>query len=171
MLTVDNPWITAIWQPFPLWMFTTQQTYLFLRSRDSRSGYRTIQFTYIILFLLSALPHIYLLGPTIVAGDHARLKALFVPSLAVPDVSSTVQVGVLDFIQWDIVLTSFSTFLALLWTVKSITQFIVMTVWLVVAGVVFGPGSAFVGVFAWREGVLNTGADEDGTMKVRGRQS
>jgi hypothetical protein len=38
-------------------------------------------------------------------------------------------------------------------------------------GVVFGPGSAFVGVFAWREGVLNTGADEDGTMKVRGRQS
>jgi len=99
------------------------------------------------------------------------LKALFVPSLAVPDVSSTVQVGVLDFIQWDIVLMSFSTFLALLWTVKSITQFIVMTVWLVVAGVVFGPGSAFVGVFAWREGVLNTGADEDGTMKVRGRQS
>jgi len=165
MMTMDNPWVTAIWQPFPLWMFIAQHAYLIARSGHSQSGYQTVQTTYIILFLLSAIPHIYLLGPTIVAADHARFKALFVPSLAAPDASSTVQAAVLDFIQWDVVFVSLSTFLASLWTAKSITQFVAMIVWFVVAGAVFGLGSALVGVFAWRERLLNAGVDEDARAK------
>jgi hypothetical protein len=113
-----------------------------------------------ILFFLSAIPHIYFLGPTVVAGDHARLNALFVPSFAAPDASSTVQAGVLDFIQWDVIIVLLSTFLASLWTAKTITQFAVMVSWFAVAGVLLGPGSALVGVFAWREGMLKANADE-----------
>jgi len=115
------------------------------------------------------MPHLYLVGPAIVAGDHAKLKALFVPSLAAPDISSTTPAGVLEFIQWDFILAAFSAFLVSFWIAKSILQFAVMTVWFVVAGVLFGIGSALVGVFAWREGVLNTCVDEEGAA-IMGRK-
>jgi hypothetical protein len=170
MLTMNSPWFTAIWQVFPLWMFIAQHAYLWIRPRHPQSGYRTIQGTYIFLFFLSAMPHIYLLGPAIVAGDHAKLRALFVPSLAAPDISSTTSAGVLEFIQWDFILAAFSAFLVSFWIAKSILQFAAMTVWFVVAGVLFGMGSALVGVFAWREGVLNTGVDEEGVAKMGSKQ-
>jgi hypothetical protein len=35
--------------------------------------------------------------------DHAKLKALFVPSLVAPDISSKTPAGVLDFMQWDFI--------------------------------------------------------------------
>lgn len=170
MLTMNSPWFTAIWQVFPLWMFIAQHAYLWIRPRHPQSGYRTIQGTYIFLFFLSAMPHIYLLGPAIVAGDHAKLRALFVPTLAAPDISSTTSAGVLEFIQWDFILAAFSAFLVSFWIAKSILQFAAMTVWFVVAGVLFGIGSALVGVFAWREGVLNTDVDEEGAAKMGSKQ-
>jgi hypothetical protein len=143
-------------------MFIAQRTYLSIRSRNLQSGYQTIQGTYIFLFFLSAMPHIYLLGPSIVGGDHAKLKALFVPSLTAPDISSTTPAGVLEFLQWDFILAALSAFLASFWIAKSIMQFAVMTVWFLTASVLFGIGSALVGVFAWREGVLNTDVNEEG---------
>lgn len=159
MLVMNNPYVTAIWQPFPLWMFAAQYLHLAFRpsSRYPQSGYRTVQATYIILFLFSAIPHIYFVGPIIMAGDFSKLGALFVPSLAVPDTSSTVQAGVLDMIQWDLIFTLAPTILASLWTAKSMTQFLWIIVWFGVASLAFGPGAAVVGVFAWREGVLNAG--------------
>jgi len=168
MLVMDNPYVTALWQPFPLWMFAAQYVHLAFRpsSRYPESGYRTIQATYIFLFLFSAIPHIYFVGTIIIAGDYARLGALFVPSLAAPDTSSTIQAAVLDFIQWDIIFALVSMILASLWTAKTITQFLWMSVWFGVAGVVFGPGAAVAGVFSWREGVLNAGI-EDGAVEEK----
>jgi len=103
----------------------------------------------------------------IVAGGHARINALFVPSLAAPNPSSTIQAGVLDFIQWDVIIASLSTFLAALWTTESFTQIAVMIPWFAIVGVVLGPGSALVGVFAWREAQLSASA----TIKQRRRKN
>jgi hypothetical protein len=40
------------------------------------------------------------------------------------------------------------------------SQFFRMMVWFGLAGVTFGPGGAIVGVFAWREVMLNAGTEE-----------
>jgi hypothetical protein len=108
------------------------------------------------------------MGPAIATGDYVKFNALFVPSVAAPDTSSTVQAAVLDFIRWDLAFVTLSTFMACVWVAKTITQVAVIIVWLMVASVVFGLGSAVVGVFAWRERVLNTVEDEDGTRKMGG---
>lgn len=157
MLVMDNPYYTAFWPPFPLWMSIAQLSHLFFRpsSRYPESGYRTIQATYNLLFLFSAIPHIYFVGIVIIAGDYSRFKRLYLPSLAVPDVSSAVQAVVLDVIQWDLIFVFGSTILASLWTTKSFKQFFGMIVWYVVAGVAFGPGAAIAGAFVWREKMLN----------------
>ena len=161
MLVMDNPYYTAFWQPFPLWMLIAQLVHLFVRpsSRHPQSGYRTIHATYISLFLFSAIPHVYFMVPIIIAGDYARFQSLYLPSLAVPDVSSTVQVVVLDVIQWDLIFFSASTILASLWTAKSATQFFGIIIWSGVASIAFGPGAAIAGAFAWREKMLNAGVE------------
>lgn len=169
MLVLDNPYATAIWQPFPLWMFIAQHVYSTIRrpSQNAQSGYLTVQATHLILFLLSAIPHIIYVGPIVAAGDSARLKALFVPSLAVPHENLSLQIGVLDFIQWDIIFVSVSTLLACLWTARSVTQFIVMIGWFAVAGVLFGPGAGLIGVFAWREAALNASLEDRNKLKQK----
>lgn len=88
MLTMDSPRATAVWQVFPLWMFIAQHAL----SVNSFSPWIPNH---------SSNVHIYSLGPTIV--DHAKLKALFVPSLVAPDISSKTPAGVLDFMQWDFI--------------------------------------------------------------------
>lgn len=171
MLMMDNPYYTAFWPSYPLCMLIAQLAHLFFRpsSRYPQSGYRTIQATYILLFLSSAVPHIYFMGTIVAAGDYARFKTLYVPSLAVPDVSSTIQVVMLDMIQWDLIFVFASTILASLWTAKSMSQFFGMIVWFGVASVAFGPGAAIAGVFSWREGMLNAGTEGSAAKVVKKR--
>lgn len=166
MLVMENPNITAIWPGFPLWMLIAQHAHLLFRpsSRYPESGYRTVQATYIFLFLFSAIPHIYFTSTTIIAGDYARFQSLYVPSLAVPDASLSVSAAMLDVMQWDLIFVFASAILASLWTAKSTTHFFRMVLWFGAAGLAFGPGAAIAGAFAWREGVLN-GTDGGMTEK------
>lgn len=161
MLVLDNPYAAAFWQPFPLWMFIIERAYLAIRpSTRQNSGYRTIQAMHATLFLIAAVAHFYFMGPIMLAGDHARTRALFIPSLNATPKSAPAEVGVLHFIQWDVIFVSLSTLLASLWTAKSVGQFFGMLIWFVVGGGILGPGATLVVISAWRERRLNGGASK-----------
>lgn len=169
MLFFTSPHITAFWQAFPLWMFLSQRFYLtLLRPASSASGASTIKFIYTLLFLSSALPHIYLITPLLVSSSGLKsLELLFVPSVALLDPASTsIEQGVLDFIQWDGAFIFLSAFVSTLWVAGSSVRGLVgLIVWLLVSAVVVGPGASLVGVFWWREGLLNKAQDRRKTEK------
>lgn len=158
MLTLDNVYATAFWQPFPLWMYVAHKLYIAVRPSTSASGYVTTQFTYGLVFLISTALHVYYMGPIILAQDHAAYNAQFVPSWQGLPITTKLPASVLDFIQWDIVFVSVSTFLASLWTVESFLGALGVVAWFVVSSVAFGPGAALAGVYMYREGALNSAA-------------
>lgn len=160
MLTLDNAYATAIWQPFPLWMFIAQHAYLTIRPRRPRgltSGYQMIQATYVGVFIFSGVAHLYFAGPIFAAGDFAAYFATLTSELTI-NTSSTVQAAALGLIQWDIILVQLSTLCACLWTAHSSLQFIGIIAWLAVGGIVVGPAAALVVIFAVRERRLNAKA-------------
>ena len=157
MLVSDNPYATAFWQPFPLWMFFIERIYLAIRPSDPSSGYRTVQIMHATLFLIAATAHFYFMGPIMLEGDLARIRALFIPPLNATPKSAPAEVVILHFIQWDMMFVCLSTLLAYLWMAKSMRHFFEILLWLVVGGGVLGPGAALAIVSAWREQRLNAG--------------
>lgn len=82
-------------------------------------------------------------------SDWAGLRALFVPILEVP-----VERAQMNLLQWDFVFTFGSSYIAALWFSRSADQFILLAFWLVIGGVLLGPGAALTAVYMWREGKL-----------------
>lgn len=156
MLILQDPYVTAIWQAFPLWMSLAQFIHILFRPshRYPESGYRTVQATYLIVFMLSSSSHIATIWPRI--DDHAALKQLFVPSLSAPNPQAfTLEMGALDFLQWDATMSYASTILATFWFARNAKEFLVLIAWYTAAVGAFGPGAAIAGVFLWREALLN----------------
>ncbi|KZP29827.1 hypothetical protein FIBSPDRAFT_946343 [Athelia psychrophila] len=154
MLLMDNPYATAFWQPFPIWIFIAQHGYLAIRPRSARSGYKTTQAAYIAGFLTGAISHMYYAAPTLLAGDFVGYHAALLPDLAI-DASSTVQAAALGLLQWDILFVDLSTLCACLWTAEDLAEFVGIIAWLAVGSIVVGPGAAVVAIFAFRERKLN----------------
>jgi len=155
LLVFADQYVTAFWQGFPLWMYIAHLLYLFIRPASRASGATTVALTYVALFLLSAIPHLYLVMPLFFSPE--TFKSLFVPSFTSLDpISSTLQEGVLDFIQWDGAMIVLSAFIVTLWLAeRSIKGIVGLLAWWVISSVLFGPGASIVGVFWWREGLFN----------------
>lgn len=158
MFVKHNQYTIAFWQAFPLWMIVAQRLYLAGRPASTVSGANTIKFIYTSLFLLSALPHIFLFTSiaTLSSNPVSTIKSLFVPSFALLDpTSTTIDQGVFDFIKWDGFWMVVSTFSVTVWIAgKSLGAQVGLLAWWVASGILLGPGASVVGVFWWRESHL-----------------
>ncbi|KAH7889937.1 hypothetical protein F5I97DRAFT_2071981 [Phlebopus sp. FC_14] len=156
MILFEDPIVTAIWQIFPLMMEVAQFAHRVIRppSRYIESGYRTVQATFIFIFVASAVIHAVYVWPLL--RDVQALEKMFVPSLHGPATSSLVG-GVVAFIKWDMIIGGGSTVLSTLWMANSVTHLISIILWHSTATVLLGPGAAIAGVLLWREAQLNGG--------------
>jgi hypothetical protein len=170
MFIATNPYVTAFWQAFPLWMYISQLLFLSMRPVSLASGTSTIYITYIALFLLSALPHIYLLAPILFTSPNPSktFKTLFLPSLDLLDPSSTtIDEGVMDFIKWDYTMMLVSTFAATVWVAgRGLKNIVVLVIWWAVSILLFGAGASLAGVFWWRERLLHEAQKQSQTTDV-----
>ncbi|KAJ6606390.1 hypothetical protein DFH09DRAFT_7479 [Mycena vulgaris] len=151
-----DPYVTAVWQFFPLLQFFTQTGHLLLRRPNSNLGYSSVRVLYIGIFLMSAATHIRSL---VAAKDIEGIRALLLPSLA-PLVSAAPNFQARDFLQWDAVFAFGSTLLATLWFAQSVSQVLYIFLWNAVASVLVGPGAAIAAVALWRESHLHSFAGE-----------
>jgi hypothetical protein len=165
MLVFTNQYVTAFWQAFPLWMYIAHVLYLFVRPASRTSGATTVALTYVALFLLSAIPHLYFVMPLFFSPE--TFKSLFAPSLTSLDpINSTLEQGVLDFIQWDGAMIVLGAFVTTLWVAeRSVKGIVGLLAWWVVSVALFGPGASIVGVFWWREGLFNKAGKGSGPKK------
>jgi hypothetical protein len=163
MFIAADQYAIAFWQAFPIWMYIVQLLYLSIRPASPTSGASTVNITFLGLFVLSALPHFYLITLILFSPNaSAVFKSLFLPSLASldPD-STTIDQGIMDLIKWDYVIMLVSTFAATIWVVDRNAKGIVgLVAWWVVSILLFGAGASIVGVFWWREGRLNEAGNE-----------
>ncbi|TFK42771.1 hypothetical protein BDQ12DRAFT_676778 [Crucibulum laeve] len=156
MLVLDDPYVTALWQPYPVFVSVAQAAHLFFRPPSSfpQSGYRTIQALYIGAFIISSSVHISTVLPLL--PDYDALKNLFLPSVAVLDSSTEMALQTFDFLKWDFVFGFASTIIATMWFATNFKQLLGIIAWYMVAVPVLGPGAAVLGVALWRESNLES---------------
>ncbi|KAF8275223.1 hypothetical protein EI94DRAFT_41323 [Lactarius quietus] len=161
LLTLQDPIVTALWNLFPFGMWLAQTGHLFIRpsSRFYTSGYWTVQATYIITFIFSAIAHVAVIWS---AKDNlVFLQSLYMPPISPPDPTNTsLQLATHIFLQWDYTFTMGSAFIGSLWFASNIRQAVSVTLWNVIATMVVGPGAAMSGVLLWREWKLNGASGE-----------
>ncbi|KAG6849337.1 hypothetical protein H0H93_009303 [Arthromyces matolae] len=154
MLVLEDPIVTAIWQPYPAYVSLAQFFHLFIRpaSTHSTSGYNTIRFLYITLFIFSSSIHIATIWPLLT--DLDIIFKIYLPSFTVPAHTLPVGTRVLHFLKWDIFFGFGSSILASLWFARSALQFFTLLAWNAFAILFFGPGAALAGTALWRESSL-----------------
>lgn len=157
MAYIATPQPIALWQAFPVLISLFGWLHRLLRPRRlyNSSGYRTVQATYILTFILSAVVHLRTL-----AGynfDPQTIINVLIPSLAIPNAKKgdTSVTAIVHFLQWDAVFLFGSTYVASLWLARSVAQGILLLSWIVISTAMFGPGAAVSGIFLWREARLN----------------
>jgi hypothetical protein len=156
MLYMDNAYITAIWQPYPIFVTLIQDTILLFSSPSelSSSGYAITQATYFFGFLSSATTHFTIVLRRL--GDLPTLRGVLLPSIALLDPkTTTLEQGVIDFLKWDGILCVIACVLATFWFARDVKDFFGILAWHVIATLAFGPGATIAGVFMWRESLLN----------------
>lgn len=154
---VATPGPIAVWQIFPVLISLFTRLHLIGRPRrlHSGSGYRTVQATYIICFIISALVHLRTLA--YYKFDFQTITTSLLPSLEIPDPKKghTRLMAINLFLQWDAVFIFGSTFMASLWFVGSVVQATMLISWIAVTSAMLGPGAAISGIYLWREASLN----------------
>ncbi|KIK63545.1 hypothetical protein GYMLUDRAFT_241473 [Collybiopsis luxurians FD-317 M1] len=155
MIERQDPYITALWQVFPL--VVSAASYfptLVLPSHNSgrrESGYNALRVFYVLSFLGIAYLHTNLLR----SKTTEELKAFFIPSLSVLPSSTPTELQAFDMFQWDMVFGLGASVLGSLWFGQDSAQVIALLAWNVVATPLVGPGAAFAATALWREGNLH----------------
>jgi len=154
LLALSDPVVTAIWQPYPIYVSLAQYAHLAFRpaSKHAESGYKTIRFMYIGMFILASSAHIATIWPLIT--DFSTIQRVYLPSLTAPVQSASIGVRVLHFLKWDLALGLASSIIATLWFARNLKETLALAAWNVIATPVFGPGAALTGAAVWRESSL-----------------
>ncbi|RDB21348.1 Citreoviridin biosynthesis protein D [Hypsizygus marmoreus] len=154
MLLLEDPLVTAIWQPYPIYISLAQLAHLAFRrvSKHPDSGYSTIRALYIGAFIVSSSVHISTIWPLL--KDVSTLQNVFLPSIIVPNTSASLSIRVLHFLKWDFTFGFLSSIVATLWFARSMGEFLALVAWSIIATPVFGPGAALTGTALWRESTL-----------------
>jgi len=157
MLVLNDPYVTAIWLPFPIYISLAQYMHLLFRpeSRYPQSGYQTICGLYIATFILCSSVHIATIWPII--GGDLRMLRVFIPSVTIPPTAMEHEVH--HLLKWDFAVALTSSILITLWFAKSKGQLVLLAAWSAFATPVFGPGAAMMGTFLWRETSLQNYVD------------
>jgi hypothetical protein len=150
-------------------MWLAKISHLFIRpsSRFHTSGYWTVQATFIITFISSAISHVSVLW--LAKDSLVFLKSLYMPPISPPDPAKTslqfkLQLAIHVFLQWDYIFTMGSGLIGTLWLARNVRQAASVILWNIIATMVVGPGAAISGVLLWREWKFN-GASGEGSKK------
>jgi hypothetical protein len=157
MFALEDPVVTAMWQPFPIWMGVAWIVHLCLRpsSLHKASGHRMVYSIYLFTFAISAAAHTYTVWP-LLGGDPADLANHFFPHVPPPTTDmATLTIAAKVFLQWDMLFSFGASFLGTLWFATSLMEFIALLGWSGLATAVFGPGATLSGTLIWREWRLN----------------
>ncbi|KAJ6606436.1 hypothetical protein DFH09DRAFT_1017435 [Mycena vulgaris] len=158
LLVLQDPYVTALWQLFPLWQFLAQSAHILVRrpSAHPGSGYSWVSALYLGAFIIASSTHI---GTVAKARNLEGIKDVFLPSVA-PLTSAAPNMKVLDLLQWDGVFAFASTLLGTLWFARTSRQALGLTLWNVVGSALVGPGAAIAAVALWREAYLHSSTEE-----------
>jgi len=159
MVVLKDPYITAIWQPYPVYIYAAYFLHLQFRpaSRYSQSGFRTIQALFIGCFIISSSVHISIVWPMI--NDYDTLRAFFLPSVSGLEHSTDLTLQLFDLWKWDFTVSFLSVAVASLWFASNLTQLMAIIAWYIGAIPTIGFGAAVTGVTIWRGNVLRDGTD------------
>jgi len=154
MLVLQDPYVTAIWQLYPVYVATAHFLHLQIRpaSQYSQSGHRTIQALFIGCFIISSSIHISIVWPMI--NDYDSLKEFFIPSVSMLDPSTDLTLQAFDLLKWDFAFSFASVAVASLWFASNLKEFIAIIAWYIGAIPTIGFGAAVIGVAVWRDNVL-----------------
>ncbi|KAJ4464648.1 hypothetical protein C8J55DRAFT_566747 [Lentinula edodes] len=153
MIILQDPYITAIWQVFPIVLSVATSLHLLVRpaSLYPESGFSVIRGFYILSFILISSMHITL----ITSRGIEELKVLMLPSITVLPSSTSIELQALNLLQWDAVFGLLSALLATLWFGRNTKETIVLLAWNLLASPLVGPGAAFAASALWRESWLH----------------
>ncbi|KAG1749087.1 uncharacterized protein EDB91DRAFT_833339 [Suillus paluster] len=156
MVVFQDTISTALWQGYPIIMAFAQFLHLIIRpsSRYVKSGYVTIQAMYGLIFVTSAILHIYYTWPLFF--DIQQFQKVLVPQLALSRHPLSLAEGVAAVIQWDAVFGVGSTLLVTFWFAQGMKEVALLFLWHALVSVAFGPGAAIAGVLSFREARINS---------------
>ncbi|KAK7035748.1 uracil-DNA glycosylase [Favolaschia claudopus] len=152
LLWLEDPYVTALWQIFPVLQLVAEKAHLFVRpARNSgaASGFRWIQALYILAFVAASSTHVSALA------TMSSWQDFFLPSLA-PRIGAASELKALDMLQWDITFAFASTMLATLWFGRNARQVVTILLWNIIGSILVGPGAAITAVALWRESYLHS---------------
>jgi len=154
MLVSQDPYVTAIWQIYPVYIYIAHFLHLQIRpvSRYSQSGYRTIQALFIGCFIISSSIHISIVWPMIT--DFDTLREFFIPSVSMLDPSTDLTLQVFDVLKWDFAFSFITVAVTSLWFASSLKQLMAIIAWYTGAIPTIGLGAAVMGVAIWRDDLL-----------------
>ncbi|KAJ7349127.1 hypothetical protein DFH08DRAFT_959311 [Mycena albidolilacea] len=159
LLMLEDPYVTALWQLFPVWQLAAQAGHLLVRPAKPgpgvpANGFGWVQAFYVVTFVVGSSIHV----GTLFAAPS--LRDVFLPSVA-PRIGEAPELNVLNLLQWDAVFAFGSTLLATVWFARTTSQALTIVLWNIVGSVVVGPGAAIAAVALWRESYLHTEIPEE----------
>ncbi|KAJ3741903.1 hypothetical protein DFH05DRAFT_261266 [Lentinula detonsa] len=153
MIIMQDPYVTAIWQVFPVVSSVATVLHLLVRppSRYPDSGFGIVRGFYIASFVLISSMHITF----IMSKDMDELKAFMLPSIDVLHPSTSIELQSLNLLQWDATFGFLSAVLGTLWFSRNHKETFTLLAWNLLATPLVGPGAAFSASALWRESWLH----------------
>lgn len=152
MVVMQDPIVTAIWQPYPVFVAAGTVLHLAIRRPNpAESGVNTLQRFYLASFILATSLHFANFWPR--RADIEALKVLYLPSLT-PLFGASAAAQAHEFLKWDCTFGLLSMGIAQLWFVSELIEIPFILFWYLIAIPFFGPGAAVIAVNIWREGQI-----------------
>ncbi|KAF9452848.1 hypothetical protein P691DRAFT_149950 [Macrolepiota fuliginosa MF-IS2] len=152
MVVMQDPTVTAIWQPYPAYVSVATLLHLAIRRPNhAQSGFSILQLFYLAAFVLASSLHFAVLWPRL--DDLEAIKAFLLP-VTTPIINADGPAQVLNFLKWDFTFGMVSMGIAQLWFVSELIEIPFILFWYLVAIPFFGLGAAVIAVNLWREGQI-----------------
>lgn len=151
-----DPYITVIWQFYPVFMSVAYFLHYLLTPRAwrSQSGLVILRFLFIGVLIISSSSHIAAVWPAVLEGDFAQARSMVLPSLTPLPVEAELSAKLANFLRWDGLFAFFASAIATLWFVKNSRELASFVVWYLISVPLFGFGAAITAVIVWVENLI-----------------
>ncbi|KAF8644126.1 hypothetical protein AX16_008655 [Volvariella volvacea WC 439] len=168
---LQDPYVTALWQIYPIYMSIAQLGHLVIRSpkSHSQSGFWIIRAIYITTFILASSTHIATALPLLMK-DWQTFKAGFILSMTALSPQSPIESRVLQFLKQDYTFSYISILALGFWMLEDVSQAIKLAIWYLFSVPLLGPGAAFSGFALWRESTLRKGYEQAQRNEGKGKK-
>ncbi|KAF8920556.1 hypothetical protein CPB85DRAFT_1248116 [Mucidula mucida] len=149
LITQEQPIVTLLFQPAPIYAFASQIVYSFFiapQSSKSALGTGVAQVAYVAWFMIAAGIHVNMALSHFT--DCEGFSRFFIPTMVLTDAPR----AILNIFQWDFIFAVGASVVGTLWFAHGVTEVVGLLIWYPFASVIVGPGAAFSAVALWREG-------------------